>query len=468
MRPVPEMVWLLAALPLAAALGSGVALLASPEHAPRHPQRAQKLALALAAGLLIDHALAMFLPTLHWVAIGAFAIAAGSVAWALAARREELGELLAIGWLRWLLLAAILLAFAGPILFEPLQDWDARSIWFFGAKRIFYGAGLSDQSAWSLPAYDFSHPDYPKLLPVLGAQFAQGLGVWNEYIPKASLLLLLAPVVVALVGLSRRIGLALAALAMALLLSTKEYLWNGYADTHMALYGAIALLYFARWLAASSSSLHLALAGSFLGVAVNLKNEGALLALCIAVVLAGWGLLCAASRAPAPWRPWRPVPAGVWIALVLPWIGFAGWAVTKHHWQLANDLQLGVGSVQRVLQRLGEGQLPVIVRTLVLRSDAGRAAGLLLLAAGLARALRTPVPASAWFPAAVALLYCAGLCVIYLATPNDVAWHLSTSADRTIVLAAFGFLGSTFLVLEAMEDAGADGSADAQKTGLQT
>jgi hypothetical protein len=36
------------------------------------------------------------------------------------------------------------------------------------------------------------------------------------------------------------------------------------------------------------------------------------------------------------------------------------------------------------------------------------------------------------------------------------------------VLAAFGFLGSTFLVLEAMEDAGADGSADAQKTGLQT
>ncbi|GAC1605612.1 MAG: hypothetical protein NVS3B2_12210 [Ramlibacter sp.] len=464
MRSVPELAWVLAALPLAAALGSAVALLASPRPALRHWHRTQVLALALVAGLLVDHALAVLVSTLRWVALGAFAIAAGSLAWALSSRRRALRDMLAIGWLRWLLLAAILLAFAGPILFEPLQDWDARSIWFFGAKRIFFDGGLADASAWTLPAYEFSHPDYPKLLPLLAAQFAQGWGVWNEYIPKASLLLLLAPVVAALAGLSQRIGLALGALAFVLLLSTRQYLWNGYADTYLALFGVLSLLYFARWLG-SSSALNLALAGAFLGVAVNLKNEGALLALCIAVALAGWRLTAAASPPVAPWRGW---PSGVWIALLLPWVGFAGWTLTKQHWQLTNDLQLGAGSAQRFVQRLGEGQLPVILNTLVLRSDAGRAAGLLLLAAGLARVLRTPLPASAWFPAAVALLYCAGLCVIYLATPNDVAWHLSTSADRTIVLAAFGFLGSTFLVLEAMEGVAADGRAPAAKTGLQT
>jgi len=446
LRVAPDVLWVVLTLPLVAALGLIPALLAAPAGPwPRH-ERARLLALAAGCGLLVDYALGMLLPQLRWVLVAEAAIAAAGLAWVLARNPRLLAALLGMGWLRWMLAAAVLLLFAGAILFESVRDWDARSIWFFAAKRLFFGGGLgAGPDDWTQRAYGFSHADYPKLLPLLAAQFASMWGLWNEYIPKAGLLLLLLPVVIGLLGLPRRLGLSLLFLAGALLLSTGRYLWNGYADTYLGLYGVLAAVWLARWLE-SGEATTLALASAFLGVAINLKNEGILLALCVAASLAIWSLL--ARPAVTPWRRW---PAGVWLALVLPWIGFFAWMLTKQQWHLENDLQLGIASLPRVLQRLAEGKLALVARGLVLETDTGKSAGLLLLSAGLAWALRARVPVTAWFPAAVATMYLAGMFVVYLATPHDVAWHMGSSAERTMLLAAFGYLGSTFLVLEAME-----------------
>lgn len=464
MHSAPDVLWVFLALPIFAALGLAIAMLAVPRGDLLRPERAQLLALACTCGLLVNYALGMLISELRWVLVAGFAIAAASVAWALARHRSALVQVLGVGWLRWLLAAALLLPVAGAILFEPLQGWDARSVWFFSAKRIFFGEGLSGAKDWTLPAYGFSHADYPKLLALLAAQFAHAWGFWNEYVPKSALLLLLAPAILALLGLPRRIGLSLLFLLGVLLLSTKEFLWNGYVDTYLCLYAVISMLYFARWLAAGAP-LDLALGGAFMGVAANLKNEGALLAMCLVASLVAWMVLARSTRRTLQWRSWPP---GVWLALVLPWIGFAGWALTKSQWQLANDLQLGVGSLQRVWQRVGEGHVGAIAKALVLGSDAGKAAALFLFSAALARALGTRLPAAAWFPAAVALLYSAGMFVVYLATPHGVEWHLATSAERTMLLAAFGFLGSTFLVLEAMESRGPPAIGGVEQTGLQT
>ena len=439
------------ALPLVMALGLLPALSASPALPLPRAERTRLLALAACCGLLLNYVLGLLLPELRWVLVALVAIAAASVAWALALHRRTLLEMLAAGWARWLLAAALLLLVAGAILFESLRDWDARSVWFFAAKRLFFGGGLGAGPAdWTLPAYGFSHADYPKLLPLLAAQFADAWGLWNEYIPKASLLVLLLPVALGLVGLPRRPRLSLLFLAGVLLLSTKEQLWNGYTDTYLCLYAALATVYLARWLA-SSVPLDLALGSAFMGVAVNLKNEGALLALSVAACLAAWLLVTRSARPIAGWRRW---PAGVWLALALPWIGFAAWALTKSQWQLANDLELGAGSVQRVLQRLQSGQLSLVAKGALLRTDAGKSAALFVTAAVLAWGLRVRIPRAAWFPAAVGALYSAGMLLVYLATPHDVAWHLATSAERTMLLPAFAFLGGTFLVLEAMEETG--------------
>lgn len=465
MRLAPDVLWVVLALPLIAAIGLAPALSCAPQSPLQRHERARLLALAGCCGLLVNYALGILLPELRWVLVAGCAIAAASLAWALSLRRRALLELLAMGWARWLLACGLLLVFAGAILFESLRDWDARSVWFFAAKRLFFGGGLGAGPAdWTLPAYGFSHADYPKLLPLLAAQVADGWGLWNEYIPKASLLVLLFPVVIGLLGLPRRLGLSLLFLAGVLLLSTRQYLWNGYADTYLCLYATLSMIYLARWLA-SSVPLDLALASAFMGVALNLKNEGALVVLCIVACLLAWLVLARGWRVADGWRNW---PAGAWMALVLPWIGFVAWALTRQQWQLANDLELGAGSLQRVLQRLSDGQLGAVAKGTLLRTDAAKSAALFLTALLLAWALRSRVPKTAWFPAAVATLYAAGMLAVYLATPHDVAWHLATSAERTMLLAAFGYLGSTFLVLEAMEAPSPATARRAEQTGLQT
>ncbi|MDB5941445.1 MAG: hypothetical protein JWQ13_1011 [Ramlibacter sp.] len=465
MRSAPDVLWVFLALPLVMALGLSVALLAAPGQPLLRHERARLLALACAAGLLVNYAIGMLVAGLRWVLLADVAIAGAALSWAVCLHRGVLAEMFAMGWLRWLSVCALLLLAAGAVLFEPLHAWDARTIWFFAAKRIFFGGGVDGAADWTLPAYGFSHADYPKLLPLVAAQFAEAWGVWNEYIPKAGLLVLLAPAALGLAGLAPRFGLSLAVLAAPLLLSTRDYLWNGYLDTYLAIYGVLAMLYFARWLS-SSAPLDLALGGTFVGIAVNLKNEGALLTVCIGACLVAWLVLARGGPAMLRWRTW---PAGAWLALLLPWIGFAAWALTRHQWQLANDLQLGTGSsLQRVWQRLDEGQLAVIAKAILVKSDIANALGLLLVSGALARVLRVRIPASAWFPAAVALLYSAGLVFVYLATPNDLAWHLASSVDRTMLLATVGFLGSTYLVLEAMEGRDPVHSASPKTTGLQT
>jgi hypothetical protein len=464
LRAAPEFAWVFVALPYCAALGLFVALLAAPGRILARHERAGQLALAAAAGLSLNYALGTLLRNLDWVLLAGCAIAVVAVGWALLRRRAVLAALPAIGWARWLVVLGLLGLFAGPILFEPVQGWDARSIWFFAAKRIFFAEGLDAAAGWTDPAYGFGHSDYPKLLPLLAAQFAHAWGFWNEYTPKAGVLVLLAPVLFALMGLARRMRFSVLFLIGALLLVTKEFMWNGYVDAYLCLYGAVSMLYVARWLSASEP-LDLAIAGAFLGVAVNLKNEGALLAVSMAGSLVAWMVLSRQLRAAIRWRS---LPAGAWVALALPLVGFAAWALTKQQWQLANDLQLGAGSLQRVLTRIGAGELSLVAHALVIESGAGTAAALFAGTALLAWLLRARVPAAAWFPAAVATLYFCGIFLVYLATPHGLAWHLATSADRTMLLAVFGFFGSTFLVLEAMESAPRAAAGGVETTGLQT
>ena len=65
----------------------------------------------------------------------------------------------------------------------PTSEWDARSIWLFHAKRIFYDSSIfsiSDNYA------AFSHNEYPSLAPAFASSLAVLIGHWNEVFPKIS------------------------------------------------------------------------------------------------------------------------------------------------------------------------------------------------------------------------------------------------------------------------------------------
>ena len=444
MRIAADLALVLAGLALLVALGLALPALAlGPAELASGRARAQAIAMAGAVGLLVNHAAGLLFDDLRAVLVACSVVALAGLGWA-AARSGLLRTLFRLGWARWLVALAILLLFCGPILFEPLHAWDARSIWFFQAKRIYFDGGLKIPGGWPNVAYGFSHIDYPKLLPLLAAQFAQALGVWNEYVPKASLMALLAPLVFGLLGAMRQVSAGLVLLALALLLGGRELLWNGYTDAYLAAYAGVSLIYFGRWLA-QREPLDLSCGIVFAGVMLNLKNEGTLFAACV-----GAGLVALAPVTRRAVRAGR-LPAAVWLSLLLALTGFGVWTAIKFHWGAQSDLQLGLGTVARISERISDGTLGVVAVSLLWQPGLVTAFAVFVLMALLTSATGRRPGAAACFPALVAALYALGIFAIYLGTPHDLRWHLATSADRTLLVAMCGFFASAFLMLADLE-----------------
>jgi hypothetical protein len=124
------------------------------------------------------------------------------------------------------------------ILTEPIRAWDARSIWFFHAKRIFIDNNLYAQ----LDGYaDWSHNDYPPLLPSLAASLAKSFGFWNEYLPRISVLLALFPILLILKWIFNN-QLAFNLWVLGILITCKISLINGHMDALLAIYIATGCL----------------------------------------------------------------------------------------------------------------------------------------------------------------------------------------------------------------------------------
>jgi hypothetical protein len=76
---------------------------------------------------------------------------------------------------------------------SPLTEWDARSIWLFHAKRIFF-----DNDFYSIldNYFELSHNDYPLLAATISASLANLIKGWNEVFPKfANIILMTSPII---------------------------------------------------------------------------------------------------------------------------------------------------------------------------------------------------------------------------------------------------------------------------------
>ena len=69
-------------------------------------------------------------------------------------------------------------------------SWDARSIWIFKAKQIFFeNSILHIKNNYA----SFSNLQYPNIVPAFNAGFAKLIGHWNEIFPKLGNTLILIP-----------------------------------------------------------------------------------------------------------------------------------------------------------------------------------------------------------------------------------------------------------------------------------
>jgi hypothetical protein len=303
---------------------------------------------------------------------------------------------------RWLGSVSICLLFLGPILVEPLKDWDARSIWFFHAKMIYYAGSLSQGSGWQYPSVAFSHVDYPDMVPAMAAQVAFLAGFWNEYLPKIALLFMLIPAVIWLFTFARR-SFSFLVLLLLLPLSLDRWMWNGFMDGYLALYFALALLLFGRYVQTAQPVDLLSGVGCLM-LLFNIKNEGAL------AVLTGLTPLfffLLRKKKPVPLKTFLLANGKYFLAGFMAVVPFILWTFYKSQWNLSNNLGIGTPqSFVRIIDRLKDGSYQ-----LILQNMAQELAGALLLLGLLlvvSAAWRKPVTREC-LPALIsASLYCLG------------------------------------------------------------
>lgn len=414
----------------------------------------QGLGLRLAAGLLANYALLLMgLGVAQAIALGVGLAAVG--AWrAIAAVRRSSWRMRPAAPVALSIAGAVALlaVYYAQILSEPLIRWDARSIWFFHAKAIWLAGGIGNV-AWGHASLPFAHTDYPKLIPSLAAELVYVKGYWNEFFPKASLLLALMPAAFWVFSFrSRSPRFLVVLLAM---FGMSQWLSNGYMDGYVVVYSGLTLLFLGRYLDGGGDA---ALASGLcaLGIVLGLKNEGMLVAVSLVLallpVLAGSGVQRLGSRL----RAAVSVPAVV--SCTLAATPALLWAWRRAAWGLENDLASDpADAAVRAFVRLQDGQsLWQIAEYLLTTAGSiwvfAAMAGVTSLVARVRRGRLHP---GALVALSSSILYFGGMVVVYLSTPRDLYFHLTTSAGRTMAVVRMGMLVAIYFCLVDLECAAA-------------
>ena len=162
---------------------------------------------------------------------------------------------------------------------HPSMLWDARSIWFFHAKRIFY-----DQSIFSVSDNYamFSHNEYPNLAPAFASSLALVLGHWNEVFPKLAFPLMFLPPMILMYSFLKSTNYLI--FLSIIFYTIGNYLFNGYADGLVAIYfGSSAFLIYLLFIVEDNfyrnRSFFYLLTFCFFTILTLIKNEGSVLLL---------------------------------------------------------------------------------------------------------------------------------------------------------------------------------------------
>ena len=402
----------------------------------------RSIATIFMAGILLNHLLASIVGKLNYsILLGSFLSCVGF--WfAFRSRKSNLVTIGSLDWRAILLVLYLVILYAVYILGDPITGWDARSIWFFHSKMIYYNQAFSSSANWNIPSIQFSHVGYPKLVPIMAAQIAYAVGYWNEYVPKGSLLFLLTPMLFASLSFMNRKQISSLYLLAFMFFSLGWWLWNGYIDGYLALYAAFSTLFIGRWLS-ESDPLDLTAGITCLGIIGSLKNEGMLFLLTIT----------ACSAVVLYIRRKNALPNIIHVRSAWPLILFISlcmflWYGLKLKWGIISDNPI---QLNKIPIRLEDGSLGKILDDLFMKQRVGYAFMLFLLTVGTAKMFRTTVLSSVWLPILTSLVYFTGMVTVYCATSQDLSWHLATSAGRTMLPVLSGIFAATFALLSSIE-----------------
>jgi len=218
-------------------------------------------------------------------------------------------------------------------------------------------------------------------------------------------------------------------------------------DGYFALYFSIAMLLLGRYVN-SSQPIDMISSVCCLIALLYIKNEGALAAL---AGLCSILLISLSKEKPYSIKNVFLLSKEYYLAALTALLPFVLWSFYKQRWNLSNDLEIGTTqSFLRIISRAADGSYKLIFQNAYRQlEDALLLLGLLYFAS----AAWNKSVAKESLPALIAAtIYCLGMIIIYLLTPHDLAWHLSSSIDRTMFsVNGCLFIGS-YYILNAIEN----------------
>jgi len=305
----------------------------------------------------------------------------------------------------------------------PTFDWDPRSIWLFHAKRIFY-----DQSIFSvMDNYaGFSGNDYPNLAPAFASSLASLVGHWNEVFPKLSFaLMFLPPLILTYVFLKDTQYLIFLSIVF---FTIGKYLFNGWADGLVAVYFCLSA--FLMYLLIVSNNnffnkkiLFYLIAFCFFVTLTLIKNEG----IALLFILFATTFFIKLYKGELRKDISKLVLLSIAFLPIILWKLFCySKGIGDHHYYNANMLL-------NLLARLDDlNNYKLILYFLLLNEKFLFSLLFFLISFWINRNKEL-----LGFVSIVAISYIFILLFLYLATPDDLYFHLNSSAARVIKSLSF-------------------------------
>ena len=310
----------------------------------------------------------------------------------------------------------------------PTIGWDARSIYLFHAKRIFF-----DQSIFSIADNyaAFSHNEYPNLAPAFASSLAILVGYWNEVFPKFSFTLMFLPPLILTYSFLKDVRYLI--YLSIVFFTIGNYLFNGWVDGLVAMYFVSSAFLMYLLIIADTNFyrnrlLFYLLALCFFVSLTLIKNEGIALLFILFVTSFLIKLYKGELR--------KNISSLILLSLsFLPTILWKLFCYSK----AIGDVYINTEILLNLLPRLGEINNYKLIAYFILLNEKF----LITL---------TFFLISFWikwnkelfsFVSIVAITYILVLFFIYLSTPYDFYWQLDSTATRiikslTFLLAFFG------------------------------
>jgi hypothetical protein len=325
------------------------------------------------------------------------------------------------------------------IVYEPIVLWDARSIWYLKAKQLFFANGLNIHTGINnFNAVNFSHPEYPFLVPALGGLLAKYVGYWNEYLPKSNLIFLWIGLLLAFYSLKNMHIIGKLVIFFSLLIISPYQLTTGYMDAWLGIYAALSVLFLMEYIQFYKQEY--LVSGLCCILFCNyIKQDAVLLTISIA---GSFSILMFAANNKRFIKYTRRRIIKSMLLLVILFLPYLCWSYYKIKWNLSSS-EYDFARLTRFSDyntTFAKAKLALIYQYLMASIEYTKIILVISLAVCASivyaiiskfsfRTIKNGIVISL-FPVFASIIFGAGMFIIYCLSTHDLTWHLNTSADR--------------------------------------